>query len=173
MDNNIQNSSLLDLTGLLRGEVRELDFDMTLSPELDVEAIAIDAPPRIKGKAVNLSGYITFDAELTVKYTTHCSRCLKEVSTTMKQKIFSPIAEKLENMDNEEYIIPEQNVKINLDDIAREAFFLNLPMTHLCKKDCKGLCAKCGKDKNEGDCGCVIKEKDPRWKALEGFFDED
>jgi uncharacterized protein len=90
----------------------------------------------------------------------------------MTHRITAPIAEVLENMDNEEYIIPESG-NIDLSELARETFFLNVPMAHLCREDCKGLCPKCGADRNETDCGCILKEKDPRWKALEGFFDED
>jgi uncharacterized protein len=172
MDTTIQNSSQLDVAGLLRGEERELSFDVLLTPELDVEGITVDTPTRMKGKAVNLSGYMELDAELTVEYHTHCSRCLTPVTRVMNHRITAPIAETLENMDNEEYIIPEAG-KIDLAELARETFFLNVPMSHLCREDCLGLCPKCGADKNKKDCGCTLQEKDPRWKALEGFFDEE
>jgi uncharacterized protein len=171
MDNDIQNSSLLDVSGLLRGETRQLDFDVTLEPVLDVDDVEAIAPSRFKGKAVNLSGYMELDAELTVTYATHCSRCMTRVQRELCHRVNAPVAETLENMDNDEYIIPE-NGKIDLAELAREIFFLNVPMTHLCREDCKGLCPKCGKDKNLEDCGCSLQEKDPRWKALESFFDE-
>lgn len=172
MDNNIQNSSMLDVAGLLRGEIRELDFDVLLDVEFDVDGINTTAPSRFKGKAVNMSGYMELDADLTVNYETHCARCDALINKELCIKVVFPIAESLENMDNDEYIILE-NEKICLSELARETFFLNVPMTHLCREDCKGLCMKCGADKNKGDCGCDLSEKDPRWKALEGFFDED
>lgn len=172
MDNKIQNSSPLDVAGLLRGEEREIFFDVLLTPELDVEGIEVNTPSRIKGTAVNLSGYMELDAELTVEYQTHCSRCLAPVERVMTHRITAPIAETLENMDNEEYIIPESG-NIDLAELVRETFFLNVPMAHLCREDCKGLCPKCGADKNVVDCGCKLVDKDPRWKALEGFFDEE
>lgn len=168
----IQNPSLLDVAGLLRGELRELDFDVLLTPELDVEGIEVDNPSRIKGRAVNLSGYMELDAELTVEYRTHCSRCLTPIDRVLTHRITAPIAETLENMDNDEYIIPESG-KIDLAELAREAFFLNVPMSHLCREDCRGLCPKCGTDLNLGACDCKLQDKDPRWKALEGFFDEE
>ncbi len=168
----VQNSSLLDVAGLLRGEIRELDFDTELTPELDVEGIEVDTPSRIKGRAVNLSGYMELDAELTVKYRTHCSRCLTTVERVLTHRITAPVAETLENMDNDEYIIPESG-KIDLAELAREAFFLNVPMSHLCREDCRGLCPKCGADLNLVTCNCNLQDKDPRWKALECFFDEE
>ncbi len=172
MNNTIQNPTMLDVSGLLRGEERKITFDVLLAPELDVDGIEVNTPTRIKGTAVNLSGYMELDAELTVEYETHCSRCLAPINRVMTHRITAPIAEALENMDNEEYIIPESG-NIDLSELARETFFLNVPMAHLCREDCKGLCPKCGADRNETDCGCILKEKDPRWKALEGFFDED
>ncbi len=172
MDNTVQNSSLLDVAGLLRGETRELNFDLTLEPILDVDLITVETPSRIRGKAVNLSGYMEFDAELTVTYSTHCSRCLTPIERVLTLRILAPVAETLENMDNDEYIIPE-NGKIDLAELARETFFLNVPMSHLCREDCLGLCPKCGADRNREKCECDLREKDPRWKALEGFFDEE
>ena len=38
-------------------------------------------------------------------------------------------------------------------------------------EDCKGLCPKCGKNLNQGDCGCVVKEVDPRLAVLQKFLD--
>ena len=39
-------------------------------------------------------------------------------------------------------------------------------MRVLCSEDCKGLCPKCGRDLNEGECGCDLKEPDPRLAVL-------
>ncbi len=172
MDNTVHNSSLLDVAGLLRGETRELNFDVVLVPLLDVDGIEVDTPSRIRGRAVNMSGYMELDAELTVEYKTHCSRCNTPLRRVMKHRISAPIAETLENMDNDEYIILE-NEKIDLAELSREMFFLNVPMSHLCSEGCLGLCPKCGADLNREKCDCVLQEKDPRWKALEGFFDEE
>ena len=40
------------------------------------------------------------------------------------------------------------------------------PMAPLCRDDCAGLCALCGADRNEGECGCVAP-RDPRWANLD------
>jgi uncharacterized protein len=41
----------------------------------------------------------------------------------------------------------------------------------LCREDCKGLCARCGKNLNLGPCGCG-KEIDPRFAVLEQLLDK-
>lgn len=172
MEELLKESFALDLSGLLRGETRQIDF--ASSVEIDDSDFDVTFPslPEIRGNVVNMSGFIELTAEITVKYCSACSRCLKELCRDLVLNIKAPVAESLENMDNEEYIIPENKI-IDLRELVREALILNLPMSHLCSEDCKGLCIKCGKDLNYGDCGCVRVEKDPRWSVLEHFFDEE
>lgn len=55
---------------------------------------------------------------------------------------------------------------IDLGLALREQVLLALPPSPLCKEDCKGLCPKCGKDLNDGECGCDRTVADPRWAAL-------
>ena len=52
-----------------------------------------------------------------------------------------------------------------LDEILTTAFVLNMDSKLLCKPDCKGLCFRCGKNLNEGDCDCR-PETDPRLAVL-------
>lgn len=56
---------------------------------------------------------------------------------------------------------------LNLDDLVREQLLLNVPMRPLCREGCLGLCPSCGKNRNEGPCGCQdLTETDPRLDAL-------
>lgn len=59
--------------------------------------------------------------------------------------------------------------QIDLDPIVREQVLLALPMDTLCKEDCKGLCAQCGQNLNEAQCGCDPKPLDPRLAALKNI----
>lgn len=171
MEQTVNKSFMLDVSGLLRGDTRELVINESVEIEDDFDITFLESP-RIEGKAVNMSGYIELSARLTVRYNTACSRCLKELERELVLDLQYPIAESLENMENDEYIIPENGL-INLSEFVRENIILNLPISHICSEDCKGLCSKCGADLNLGDCGCVRVEKDPRWSALEHFFDEE
>jgi uncharacterized protein len=38
---------------------------------------------------------------------------------------------------------------------VREAVVLEEPIQLLCRSDCRGLCAQCGQDWNQGPCGCA------------------
>jgi len=56
-----------------------------------------------------------------------------------------------------------------LEDVLREQVLLSLPARTLCKPDCKGLCPRCGKNRNLEACTCEEGPSDPRWEALSGL----
>ena len=53
-----------------------------------------------------------------------------------------------------------------LEDVLREQVLLSLPARTLCQPDCKGLCPRCGQNRNETVCSCEEGPSDPRWGAL-------
>lgn len=53
-----------------------------------------------------------------------------------------------------------------LEDVLREQILLEVPLKTICREDCKGLCAHCGKNLNSGKCSCTEPVEDPRWNAL-------
>lgn len=59
--------------------------------------------------------------------------------------------------------------EIDLTPAVREQILLQIPSSPLCSEACLGLCPKCGKDLNEGECGCDRAVMDPRWAALKGI----
>ena len=79
-----------------------------------------------------------------------CSRCLspaeKEITVEFDEE-FRPAPCGDENVN-----VYEKGV-IKLDDLIEQLILTNLPLTILCKEDCKGLCHTCGKNLNEGECG--------------------
>ncbi len=73
--------------------------------------------------------------------------------------------------DFDDYIVVESGV-LDLDELVEEEVQLFLPSKMLCSDDCKGLCAKCGKNLNLGKCDCK-KDVDPRMAALLQLLDEE
>ena len=49
----------------------------------------------------------------------------------------------------------------------RSELILDMETSVLCQEDFRGLCPKCGKNLNEGDCGCDRREVDPRLSKLQ------
>ena len=54
---------------------------------------------------------------------------------------------------------------LDLAELARDAFILDMDTKTLCSEDCKGLCPHCGADLNLGPCSCK-KDVDPRLAVL-------
>jgi uncharacterized protein len=88
--------------------------------------------------------------------------------------IFRPVAA---DSDSAERSITAQETEIGyyqrdslvLEDVLREQVLLSLPVRTLCKPDCKGLCPRCGVDRNSQTCTCDEGPSDPRWQALAGL----
>jgi uncharacterized protein len=51
--------------------------------------------------------------------------------------------------------------EVDLEDPVRQHLLLALPYAPLCKPDCLGLCASCGRDLNSGPCSCAPAEELP------------
>jgi uncharacterized protein len=49
--------------------------------------------------------------------------------------------------------------EMELDPIIEEQLLLSVPYQTLCKGDCKGICAECGKNLNEAPCECKKENK--------------
>ena len=89
-----------------------------------------------------------------------CSRCAHFFSTTARVSSFLHAYEWAEH--------PE-SVDVSAD--VREDILLEIPGFPLCAEGCKGLCAQCGQDLNEGTCDCAPPQGGPSpWSALDGLI---
>ena len=68
--------------------------------------------------------------------------------------------------DVEEKYFIYDNDTLDITDIVRENILAELPLKILCVEDCQGLCPKCGKNLNQGQCDCDLHEVDPRLAIL-------
>jgi uncharacterized protein len=60
-------------------------------------------------------------------------------------------------------------VALDVNLMILEQIELAMPMSFVCREDCKGLCYKCGADLNEGVCLCKKEETDSRLSVLLEF----
>jgi uncharacterized protein len=56
--------------------------------------------------------------------------------------------------------------EVDLSPLLREAMILSLPTRPLCGEDCRGLCPRCGANRNTTECGCRDDWADPRLDVL-------
>ena len=157
----------IDMLPILKGEKRELTFDYPLTIEESFPGVVFPEPVRVLGTIRDMAGYIALALTVTVPYETVCDRCLVPLKQVLDLEFNKTVAleDTLENEDNDDYVII-RNRMLDLDEALQEAVVLSLPSKHLCSEDCKGLCAICGKDLNEGPCNCVTKESNPMWDEI-------
>ena len=60
-----------------------------------------------------------------------------------------------ESVDDDVLHIRPTQEWLDMEDVLREHFILNLPAHPLCKEECKGLCPGCGVDLNSETCNCM------------------
>jgi uncharacterized protein len=96
------------------------------------------------------------------EYAAQCSRCLGPIVRELTERInelYEP-----DPVEGETY--PLDGHELDLELAVRDAILLDLPAAPLCREDCAGLCAVCGKDRNVTPCNCDATPPDPRWDAL-------
>ena len=102
-----------------------------------------------------------------------CDRCAADFTRDVEIPIDVVLVEEFSNEDSEdEWVFPLEAGTADLEEIVRTVFVLNLDSKLLCDPDCKGLCCRCGKNLNDGPCGCQ-KELDPRFAALRQLLDKE
>ena len=157
----------LDLKPLFAGsrEFLSVEFEMDLSEFEFLGVKPFHAPVAISGKIVSRAGIVESQLSCKVSYVGVCDRCLKETVKDYTVEINRTIVVSLENEENDDIaVVPD--MQLDLDDFCYPDIVMSLPTKLLCKDSCKGLCPICGKNLNDGDCGCIVKEVDPRLAAL-------
>jgi len=79
-------------------------------------------------------------------------------------KTEAPIEEEAEGDDRYFY----QGGHVELAPMLREHIILAAPMQPLCREECAGLCARCGKDLNEGPCQCPTEAPATAIRVIRG-----
>lgn len=139
----------------------------------DVAVSASRLPPQaeahVRGVVESLDGTtVQFKGRVQVPWVGECRRCLGEAHGELDIEV----RELFERAPESEDIYPLTADRLDLEQLARDAIYLELPQAPLCKADCQGLCPECGADRNTVDCGHAVGGIDPRWDALRGLGEQ-
>ncbi len=165
---------LLDIRNALKnpGQSYPLHAEITLPPmdvlsdEITFEGVVLEGEYVGAGESVKIIG--TCRAMVTA----HCALCLDELKDEIEANVSEVFAKNPDASDPDQY--PLNGYEIGLDDIAKDALLLTLPLRFLCRDDCRGLCPACGQNLNHQLCTCHegFAKKHP-FEALSGLFNED
>lgn len=102
-----------------------------------------------------------------------CDRCLCDVPVELELRterfVVPPemLREDDEEVDDLSFM---EGFCLNTETLLYNEILENWPAKILCKDDCKGICPVCGKNRNDGDCGCDTFIPDPRMAAIQDVF---
>ena len=140
----------IDLSGMELGGVKPFCAPVKVCIELKGSAASVE----LTGKAV-------------YTMTMPCDRCFEVTTQERQTDFFHVLVRELsdeEDNDGQFVVVPDE--QLDMDQLVTEDILLDLPSKFLCSPDCKGLCPICGKNLNQGDCGCERDSVDPRLAIL-------
>ena len=165
---------LLSLSKIIDCPGASVDFSASvdLSDLLYGTSYPVSEPVLANGKVRNTAGVLMMTGTIRTCLHGVCDRCAADFTRDVEILIDVVLVTELANEENEdEWVFHLEADNADLEDIIRTVFVLNMDSKLLCKPDCQGLCCRCGKNLNDGPCGCQ-KELDPRFAALRQLLDK-
>jgi len=110
---------------------------------------------------------------VTAPVTGECARCLTPVSGTVSvpvTELFAYPDSATEQTSEEDEVSHLVGDLLDLEPLVRDALVLDLPLSPLCRDDCRGLCAGCGERLDDLPADHTHTMTDPRWAALAERF---
>lgn len=150
------------------GEKRQIETSLDFSEETLYGQKPFQAPVQVTGQIENRAGVVRLVFHVKSALSLVCDRCL-EPFERQADFSFEHVLVREMNTDGDEYVRCEDGI-LDLAELVRTDFLLELPTKVLCREDCKGLCPQCGRNLNFGSCECKKKDIDPRWEVLSEMF---
>lgn len=149
---------------------------LSVKTELDMsgDTIGRSAVPGKVAADVNVSnhaGMVVFEADVRFRCHCVCDRCCEPFDKDFAYTLSHILVTKLPEDSGDDYI-EAPDYTLDTDALLRDDILLEFPSKFLCKDSCKGLCPKCGKNLNEGECCCVKQEGHPAFAALSELLEE-
>lgn len=91
---------------------------------------------------------ILVQGEFEGKAPAECVRCLTNIDQTLHATFEELYAFDKRSITESGLLLPE-DANIDLEPLVREYLLIEMPISPICKSDCKGLCPICGTNLNE------------------------
>ena len=143
---------ILDIRKLKRSGKDQTDFFFEYTPvdfDLDIPSAEFDGAVKVNGRLTLIGEHACLvEGEINFTIKGACTRCLEDASNSYLVEF----AENVEEDNEDGYSLKNDTVDLAL--IVDDYLAMNIPVSFLCKDDCKGLCAGCGTNLNNGECKC-------------------
>lgn len=110
---------------------------------------------------------------LTAPVTGECGRCLDPITDEVVvdlQELYAYAHSATDDTTEEGEVSRLDGDLLDLEPVVRDAVVLGLPLTPVCREDCRGLCATCGARWDDLPPDHTHEQLDPRWAALAERF---
>jgi uncharacterized protein len=98
-----------------------------------------------------------------------CGRCLDPFTLPIDQQLdlfYLPHEAGQSEEEEDEVELSDRDVvvayyegdRLDLGEVIREQLYLTVPLSRLCREDCRGLCPRCGVNRNLQACDCPTEE---------------
>jgi len=130
----------------------------------------------VAGRAEHEASGLRVTGEVHAQLRLLCSRCLEPFDFPVDSRFdvtyskVVPVEDEVELEGRELTVCHLEGDTVDLGELAREQVLLEVPMAPLCDPGCKGLCPRCGANRNREACGCPETAADPRFQALGKLF---
>lgn len=119
-------------------------FEGTVQPEaLEsplTDQVSLAGPATVEVAAEWREQRVWLKGRATGEWTLECSRCLARKTSSYVVRI--------------DAVLEEPPAVIDALEETRQTLILAVPTQPYCREDCRGLCPKCGSNRNEKECGC-------------------
>ena len=139
-----------------------------LTPEPDLVARDLRGRVRVTRTAQGL----LLQVKMNAKTSTECSRCLDPFEYELEIESTDLYAFSADASGETSLVLPDDSI-IDLGPIVRDEMLLAIPISPVCRADCKGLCPICGLNQNENSCNHEDDDIDPRLDALKSFLESE
>jgi len=149
------------------GFSRDISFDfpqINIPPDLHLSGLTGVA--RVTRTPQGILLQVAFKTLISLE----CVRCLNSFQQTLNIDFTELYAFSQRYVTDSGLIMPETGI-IDLGPVLREYILLEIPISPLCRPDCKGLCPICGNNLNESTCNHEADSVDPRLASLKSLLD--
>ena len=135
---------------------------------------------------INMEAYynhesIFLSGTMKTVYQAECSYCLEPFEKITRHSFHDELSLHCPGGGNEEKTVviedleesfPIKGDTIDLGEYFRQLFEVSKGLNNLCHKECLGICAICGKNRNKNRCSCEKENIDPRFSVLKELKDK-
>jgi uncharacterized protein len=98
-----------------------------------------------------------------------CVRCLADYEHMLHWDLTELYAFNEKSVTDSGLFVPE-DAQIDLAPLIRDYALLDVPISPVCRPDCRGLCPACGQNLNERDCGHRPPQDESPFAALKNLL---